>query len=366
LQDAIVAKGLGRQYGKNWAIRDLSLEIHEGEVFGLLGPNGAGKTTTMRMLACLVAPSIGSATVCGYDIVREPGEVRKRVGILTDTAGLYESLPAQMNLEFFAKMYDLSPPEIRNRSEFYLKMLGLWERRRDPVGTFSSGMKQKLSMARALLHEPSLLLLDEPTSALDPEGAKLVRDFISSLKGQGRTIILCTHNLAEAQTLCDRVAIIKRTVLRSGTPKQLQTSLYGRQVEIRIGNPEMPLQAVRESGLPGAPSEAGHASPIDFAIATLDTFEPNTMNALAVLVSSVPGVGDVSVTGDRLFVSMDDPDRLTPGIVKLLVQHDMEIVRVAEVEYSLERAYLDLVARQDEVKDSPQQEQRNPKLGAAA
>jgi ABC-2 type transport system ATP-binding protein len=315
----------------------------------VLGPNGAGKTTTMRMLACLVAPSVGSATVCGYDVVRQPTEVRKRVGILTDTAGLYESLPAQMNLEFFAKMYDLEPAEIRRRTEFYLKLLGLWDRRADPVGTFSSGMKQKLSMARALLHEPALLLLDEPTSALDPEGAKLVRDFISSLKGQGRTIVLCTHNLSEAQHLCDRVAIIKRTVLRMGTPKQLQTSLYGRQVEIRIGGgPGIGADEAEPSMIPGTrlPTPG----------------ESETMNDLAVLVSSVPGVGDVSVTGDRLFVSMDDPDRLTPSVVRLLVHQDMEIVRVAEVEYSLERAYLDLVARQEQTSGAGPA----PGLGAAA
>jgi ABC-2 type transport system ATP-binding protein len=337
LQDgyAIETEGLGRLYGKNWAIRDLSIGIRQGEVFGVLGPNGAGKTTTMRLLACLVAPTEGRATVCGYDIVRQPTEVRKRVGILTDTAGLYESLPAQTNLEFFAKMYDLSPQEIRRRSDFYLKMLGLWERRGDPVGTFSSGMKQKLSMARALLHEPALLLLDEPTSALDPEGAKLVRDFISQLSGQGRTIVLCTHNLAEAQTLCDRVAIIKRTVLRMGTPKQLQTSLYGRQVEIRIA------QARGSSASASGPTTGdrgpgyavnGHA-PIPH------------LNDLAVLVSSVPGVGDVGVADDRLLVSVDEPERMTPGIVRLLVNEGVDIVRVAEIEHSLERAYLDLVTR---------------------
>jgi ABC-2 type transport system ATP-binding protein len=352
LQDeyAIVTEGLGRLYGNNWAIRDLSIGIRQGEVFGVLGPNGAGKTTTMRLLACLVAPTEGRASVCGYDIVRHPTEVRKRVGILTDTAGLYESLPAQMNLEFFAKMYDLSPQEIRRRSDFYLKMLGLWERRGDPVGTFSSGMKQKLSMARALLHEPSLLLLDEPTSALDPEGAKLVRDFISQLSGQGRTIVLCTHNLAEAQTLCDRVAIIKRTVLRMGTPKQLQTSLYGRQVEIRIGQARGPAPTTGDRGPRHGAN--GH-SPHPYA-------GTPRLNDLAVLVSSVSGVGDVGVADDRLLVSMDEPEGVTPGIVRLLVNEGVDIVRVAEIEHSLERAYLDLVTRQP-LRGSPESRVQSPK-----
>ncbi len=318
MQYAISTHGLGRQYGELWAVRDLNLNIAQGEVFGILGPNGAGKTSTMRMLACLVGVSEGSASICGYDITREPTEVRKRVGILTDTAGLYESLPAQENLEFFAKLYDVPVGEIRRRSEHYLKLLGLWERRRDPAGTFSSGMKQKLSMARALLHDPSVLLLDEPTSTLDPEGAKLVRDFISSLKGQGRTIVLCTHNLAEAQSLCDRVAIIKKRLLRVGTPRQLQTSLYGRQVEVCLGSTE-------------------GEGPLTL----------HTMNDLAVEISAIAGVGDVSVVENRLYISMEEPEHVTPPVVRFLVMKGMDITRVAEVEHSLERAYLDLVSRPD-------------------
>jgi ABC-2 type transport system ATP-binding protein len=328
LDYAIVATALGRRYGKTWAVKDLTLQIEKGEVFGLLGPNGAGKTSTMRMLACLVAPSEGGAAICGYDIVKDPTEVRRRVGILTDSAGLYERLSAQENLHFFGKLYDIEPREVRERAEYYLKMLGLWERRRDPAGTFSSGMKQKLSMARALLHDPAVLLLDEPTSALDPEGVKLVRDFITSLKGQGRTIVLCTHNLAEAQSLCDRVAIVKRTLLRVGTPKQLQRSLYGRQIEVRFANARRDRR--------GAPQSC------------VDDGTP-TMNDLAVSVATLPGVGDVAVSVDSLLVSMDEPEHVTPGLVRFLVGQGMEIIRVAEVEHTLERAYLDLVARQDEI-----------------
>ena len=319
MQYAISTERLGRQYGDKWAVQDLTLNIEQGEVFGLLGPNGAGKTSTMRMLACLVGASAGTARICGFDIRKDPTEVRKRVGILTDTAGLYQSLSAQENLEFFAKLYDLSPQEIRARTEQYLRLLGLWERRRDAAGTFSSGMRQKLSMARALLHNPPVLLLDEPTSALDPEGAKLVRDFIHSLKGQGRTIVLCTHNLAEAQSLCDRVAIVKRTLLRVGTPRQLQTSLYGRQVEVVV---DLHTRAPEDEGPVSA-----------------------RMNDVAVDISSMDGVGDVSVVENRLLVSMDEPEKTTPPVVRYLVQQGFDILRVAEVEHSLERAYLDLVTR---------------------
>jgi ABC-2 type transport system ATP-binding protein len=363
---AITAEGLGRRYGKHWAVRDLTLHIERGEVFGLLGPNGAGKTTTMRMLACLVAPSTGSASVADWDIASNPTEVRKRVGILTDTAGLYETLSAQENLQFFAKLYDLQPAEAVKRTEHYLKLLGLWDRRRDPAGSFSSGMKQKLSMARALIHEPSVLLLDEPTSALDPEGAKLVRDFVYSLKGEGRTIILCTHNLSEAQSLCDRVAIIKRTLLRVGTPRQLQTSLYGRQVEFQVrwngdsddgrrttdDNVDLPTSSVDERGaLRSANSRPTSATEWSTGPSSTSVAqdEERSMNDLAVAIATMYGVGDVVVAFDRLLVSMEDPDQTTPAVVRFLVHEGVEVLRVAEIEHSLERAYLDLVARQDEV-----------------
>ena len=306
-------------------MRDLNLQIELGEVFGLLGPNGAGKTTTMRMLAGLIAPSAGRATVCGYDVAAQTTAVRERVGILTESPGLYENLSAEKNLEFFAKLHGLDRDRTRHQIERYLKLLGLWERRKDPSGTFSKGMKQKLSMARALLHEPPVLILDEPTSALDPEGAKHVRDFVQTLKGEGRTVIYCTHNLAEAQSLCDRVAIVKRALIRVGTPRELQQALYGRKVEIRVTN----------------------ASPGYYGPDGVEIGEAMTMNDLAILAASLPGVGDVAVAGERLLVSMPDPEEITPRVVRELVLRGADVSRVAEVEYPLETAYLDLVSRYD-------------------
>lgn len=322
---AISAQALGRKFADRWAVRDLCLEIETGEVFGLLGPNGAGKTTTMRMLSSLIAPSVGSANVCGYDVVRQPTEVRRSIGIMTESPGLYESLSAQQNLEFYAKLYDIVPHDAQRQIERYLTLLGLWERRRDPTGTFSKGMKQKLSIARALLHEPPILILDEPTSALDPEGAKLVRDFIASLRDDGRTIILCTHNLSEAQALCDRVGIVRGRLLRVGTPRDLQRSLYGRHIEIRIANPE--------------PDFGGEIS----------SSEGQTMNDYAIGIALLPGVGDVVVAGHSLLIAMHDPDMATPAVVRVLVGQGAEIQRVAEVEHTLEMAYLDLVSRPDEL-----------------
>lgn len=334
---AITAEGLGRKFGERWAVRDLNLHIRTGEVFGLLGPNGAGKTTTMRMLACLIAPTVGRASVCGFDVVAKPDEIRRHLGILSEPGGLYENLSARRNLEFYAKLYDLEPKFAHAQIEKYLSLFELWDRRNDPAGNFSRGMMQKLSLARALLHEPPIVILDEPTSALDPEGAKLVRDSIRALHSEGRTIILCTHNLAEAQTLCDRVAIIKKTTLRVGTPRELQRSLYGRQVEIRISNPV---------------SEPGES-------VYMDAILGRTMNDLALLVTPLPGVGDVGVAGDRLLVSMLDPDEVTPRIVRVLIQHGVDVIRVAEVEHTLERAYLDLVARQDQLEKEVAAEQHS-------
>ncbi len=322
---AITTNGLGRKFGERWAVRDLNLQICSGEVFGLLGPNGAGKTTTMRMLACLLAPTEGTATVAGFDVIRDADSVRRKVGILSEPGGLYDNLSARRNLEYFAKLYDLEPVVAHAQIEKYLRLFQLWERKEDPAGTFSRGMMQKLSLARALLHEPPILILDEPTSALDPEGAKLVRDAICELRVEGRTIILCTHNLSEAQKLCDRVAIIRKNALRVGTPSELQRSLFGRQVEIRIAN---------------STPDIGDG-------VWLEAVLGRTMNDLAVLITRMPGVGDVAVSGDSLLVSMHEPDEITPRIVRALIEHGADIVRVAEVEHSLEVAYLDVVARQE-------------------
>jgi ABC-2 type transport system ATP-binding protein len=322
---AITAERLGRKFGERWAVHDLNLEIEAGEVFGLLGPNGAGKTTTMRMLACLIAPTEGRASVAGLDVKTDANKIRRKVGILCEPGGLYQNLSARRNLEYFAKLYDLEPSYALSQIERYLVEFQLWDRREDPAGTFSRGMMQKLSLARALLHEPSVIILDEPTSALDPEGAKLVRDSIGDLKGKGRTIILCTHNLNEAQSLCDRVAIIRTTSLRIGTPRELQQSLYGRQVEIRIANP---LPEVNDG-------------------VWIDAVLGRTINDLALLVTPIRGVGDVAVAGDRLLVSMLDPDEVTPKVVRALIQHGADVIRVAEVEHTLEGAYLDLIARQE-------------------
>jgi ABC-2 type transport system ATP-binding protein len=307
--NAIETHELTRKFGERTAVENLTLGIPEGSVFGFLGPNGAGKTTTVRMLAALIAPTGGTAQVAGHELGAGNADIRRSVGILTETPGLYGTLTATQNLVFFGGLYGLSDERAVAQAERYLKMLEIWDRRDDKVGGFSKGMRQKLALVRALLHEPPFLILDEPTSALDAEGAKLVRDFIASLKGEGRTILLCTHNLFEAQSLCDRVAIIKGTLLRMGTPRELQMLLYNRQVEVRLD-------------LRGG---------------------QRTAEQLVEVAASIDGVGDVEVEGDRMLVSVTDPDEVTPMLVDGLVAAGARILRVAEIEHTLEKAYLDVV-----------------------
>ena len=177
--------GLGRRFGDFWAVRDVSLEVAPGEVLGLLGPNGAGKTTTVRLLAALIAPSEGHAWVDGLDVREEPDEIRRRIGILTETPGLYDKLSAERNLDYFGRLYRLPTAVRAERIERWMRLLGIWERRAEPAGTFSKGMRQKLAIARALLHEPRVLFLDEPTAGLDPEAAFIVREAIEALQRRG-------------------------------------------------------------------------------------------------------------------------------------------------------------------------------------
>jgi ABC-2 type transport system ATP-binding protein len=221
-QLAVRTEGLGRRFGDLWAVRGVDLELRPGEVFGLLGPNGAGKTTTVRMLTSLIGPTEGHAWIDGLEVTADADAVRARVGILTETPGLYDRLTATQNLDYFAQLHQLTPTVRAERIEHYLRLFELWDRRHDLAGAFSKGMKQKLAIARALIHEPSVVFLDEPTAALDPEAAFVVREAIASLRGAGRTIVLCTHNLDEAERLCDRIGFMRSELIRVGSPSELR------------------------------------------------------------------------------------------------------------------------------------------------
>ncbi|TAH51156.1 MAG: ABC transporter ATP-binding protein [Chloroflexota bacterium] len=300
----IETNNLTKTFNKFVAVENLTLSVQAGEIFAFLGPNGAGKTTTMRMLACLIGPTNGEATVAGYRVGRDDDAIRAHIGILTEAPGLYEKLNAMQNLDFFARLYGLDAATREKQLRRYLEILGLWERRSEPVGGFSKGMKQKLSIARALLHEPQVVFLDEPTSALDPEAAKVVRDFIAELKSEGRTIFLCTHNLDEADRLADRVGVFKTHLIQVDTPENLRRKLYGQRVLVRVR---------------------------EWNDAYLDA-----LRALAF-------ARDIQHHDSTLSIALTDPENMTPLVVTTLVQAGAAILQVQEERASLENVYLDLI-----------------------
>jgi ABC-2 type transport system ATP-binding protein len=302
----IVTEGLGKRFGELQAVENLSLRVNAGEVFGFLGPNGAGKTTTVRMLSALIGPTSGKAWVAGCEVGRQDGELRRKVGILTESPGLYDRLSAERNLEFFARLYEVA--DVAGQVERYLRLLGLWDRRHEPVGGFSKGMRQKLAIARAMLHEPQVVFLDEPTSALDPEAARLVREFVAELKHEGRAIFLCTHNLDEADRLCDRVAVFRTRLLALDTPAALRRQLFGRSV----------------------------------------VFHLRAMDAsYAERVRALPGVQSVQIVDRKLVVGLEDPESANPQLIRALVEAGADIQFVGELRRTLEDVYLRLVGSPD-------------------
>lgn len=220
---AIEAEGLVRDFGAIRALDHLSFEVPAGIVFGFLGPNGAGKTTAIRTFLGLVEPSAGSARVLGFDTQREGDQIRQRAGALLEHHGLYERLTAEQNLDFAGRVWRMSSTARRDRTRELLEQFGLWDRRREAAGKWSRGMKQKLAVARAVFHRPPLVFLDEPTAGLDPVASSALRDDLASLAGQGVTVFLTTHNLVEAERLCDLVGVIRRGRLAAlGPPSSLR------------------------------------------------------------------------------------------------------------------------------------------------
>jgi ABC-2 type transport system ATP-binding protein len=306
IDNMIRTEELTKRFDKNLAVDSLSLNVERGEVFAFLGPNGAGKTTTVRMLASLIASTAGRGWVNDFELGQDDANVRRSVGILTEAPGLYERLNAVQNLTLYAKLYEVD--DVTGQVEKYLRLLGLWERREDPVGGFSKGMKQKLAIARALLHEPPLLFLDEPTAALDPEAARTVRDFIGEIKEAGRTIFLCTHNLDEADRLADRIGVINQKLIQVDSPANLHRSLYGRRVIVQ-------LVAVTE--------------PVRTAVKRL------------------PFVKDVQQVDNALVISLDKPEEQNPIIVERIVAAGGAVQFINEQRHSLEDIYFALIEEEE-------------------
>jgi len=295
-------KQLTRKFGDRIAVEDLTFNVNKGEVLGFLGPNGAGKTTTIRMLAGIIAPSSGTAIVAGVNIPNDSEKLHESIGVLTETPGFYDRLSAAFNLKYFAGFYNSIDAD--SQVEKYLKIMGLWERRENRVGTFSKGMKQRLALARALLHEPKVLFLDEPTAGLDPEASREVRDLIRRLSGEGRTIFLSTHNLNEAEELCHRIAVIKTKLLALDTGKNLKNRFFSRQVVVRM---------------------------------------ENISDALQQTLLHLSFIKTVEASGDRLIIDMDEPEKNRPELVQAIVNAGGRLLDVFENKQPLEDVYLKLV-----------------------
>lgn len=300
----IQAEKLVKNFEDFTAVDSIDLDIAKGEVLALLGPNGAGKTTTVRMLTSVLVPTSGSAIVAGYDVVREPGKVRSAVGVLTENHGLYNRMPAEEYLDFFGQLYGISPENRKKRVENLLSRFGLADDRNRRIGEFSKGMRQKLALARSLLHNPEVLLLDEPTSAMDPESARLVRNMIKELGSDKRTVLICTHNLAEAEELADRIAIIRRgKIIERGTPDYLKEKLLGLpQFEIKFNS---------------------------------------ELNGLEVLIDQF--VDQVEIGPDWVRFTCEEPAQTNPIVIEKLTSAGFKIIYVKEIPRSLESIYMHAV-----------------------
>jgi ABC-2 type transport system ATP-binding protein len=301
----ITVENLTRKFGAVTAVDNLTFQVDDGEILGFLGPNGAGKTTPIRMLCCLISKTSGDATIANYHIGKTADSlaIRKMIGLVPDNVGLYGDLSAYENLDFYGKLYESPDPRRRENIERFLKMLGLWEKKDTRAGSFSKGMLQKLALARALVHEPKILFMDEPTANLDPESAKTVRDFILEIKKQGRAIFLNTHNLDEAQRVCDRIGIIKTRLLRIGTPEQLRESLSKPKTEIKLAQVTGDL-----------------------------------VNSLRKLIPN-----KIEVSDNKLIIDVTDPDKENPIIINAIASGGGQVREVTQIVPTLEDVYLQIV-----------------------
>ncbi len=301
----IETNDLTKYFGDFKAVEGVTLTVQPGQILAILGQNGAGKTTTVRMLTALLMPTRGWARVAGYDVATRGADVRASIGVLTEQHGLYVRMTGSEYLDFFGAVYSLSAETCAKRKAYLLDYFGLTESINRRIGEYSKGMKQKLALARALMHEPPVLLLDEPTSAMDPESARLVRDEIASLRSSQRTIVICTHNLAEAETLADVVAIIYRgRILLSGTMDELKQKILGpREYEALFSRP----------------------------------WEPNGLTLPDGIVLS----GREAM---RIRFRVDEPHRANPLLVSELTRRGAPVMAVQEVPRSLEQVYLKVMA----------------------
>jgi ABC-2 type transport system ATP-binding protein len=305
METVIQTDGLIRHFGEVAAVNGLSFAVQQGEVFGFLGHNGAGKTTTIRLLNGVLTPTAGTLRVLGLDPVTEGPALRRRTGILTEAPSLDERMTARENLAFYARLYDVPEERVNSRVDELMEQFELAERADDKAGGYSKGMKQRLALARALLHNPELLFLDEPTAGLDPVATRRVHELIRWLSGHGRTVFLCTHNLVEAQKLCDRVAVLEHgRMLALGTPAELgQRFAHRQRLEVEVSRETMP-------------------------------------RALQML-TAMHGITEVTQENSAVIFSGADHETI-PDVISLLVAEGVRIYRVTPQEPSLEDVYFAL------------------------
>jgi ABC-2 type transport system ATP-binding protein len=300
----ILAENLTKLFEDFVAVDRVNLDVSSGQILVLLGPNGAGKTTTVRMLTSILRPTQGRAVVAGYDVVGEANKVRASVGVLTEHHGLYGRMNSMAYLRFFGQLYDMDKAMYMQRIDELLERFGLGSDRKKKLGEYSKGMRQKLALVRALLHDPPVLLFDEPTSAMDPESARMVRDSILSLKSGDRTIVICTHNLAEAEELADQIAIIRRGKI--------------------IANDSIPNLKNKFLG----PSK----------------FEARFVNSSDEEFSDLPqGVDLLKREKNRMLFTVNDPEQTNPDLLRKMLDSRLEVVSFQEISQSLELAYLQAV-----------------------
>ena len=316
---AIETDNLTRHFDDHVAVEDLSISVPSGSVFGFLGPNGAGKTTTVRVLCALIEPTSGSATVDGYDLLHHANDVRRRVGMLTEYPGLYMRMTAWENLLFFARLWGLTKDEASRSAERWLRTLYLWDRRFHTVSTFSKGMRQRLAICRALVHHPKVIFLDEPTSGLDPDAAAIVRRAVLELRDEGRTVFLSTHNMLEAEALCDHIAIFATHLLAEGTLDELRGGLGS---GTGAGG-----TAIQVEGHAGRWVEMLQSLPFVHSVSTRESGRER---------AGMRGV-------EELLVALDNPRSYTPDLVRCLAEAGADIVHVAPWRRSLESVYLELL-----------------------
>ncbi len=295
----ITLENLGKSFDGKIAVENLSFTIKNGEIFSLLGPNGAGKTTTIRMLSGIIKPTWGNAFYDSLSILDSHDKIRKNIGLLPENPGFYDRLSGYDNLKFFAKLYGIN--DLDERIKNYLREFDLLDHMEKPFGTYSKGMKQKLAIVRAIMHDPEYLFLDEPTASLDPQSSKWVRDFIKSIRNEGKTVLLCTHNLNEAEILSDRIAILKNKLIAVGSPEELKRELFGNGIIFEYSGDEEKIK--------------------------------NALNSINIVYE---------IRDKKLKIYMDNEKQI-PQIIKLLLDSGIDVYYVYKEKHTLEDIYLEML-----------------------